>query len=204
MRPPLSCLFLIPLLAAGCGGKDAGSPPGDGEKLPATDYLLVQTGDGLVLTGEVPRITIVEADEGLAQIEVGGEATDEDGTRLWYFYARLVPEDLVDGFAEGYPVLGSTATTPRIVNVGIESPPGPTGSLEVARAGTASMQWFDGWFKGQIVNDDPRMAADFKGGYQVSCSYLNPDGGRIVDTAFESQFCARFAGIRPPDPASAP
>jgi hypothetical protein len=100
-----------------------------------------------------------------------------------------------------YPVLGTTATTPRIVNVGIENPTNE--DFEVARAGTASMQRFDGWLKGQIVNDDPRMAADFKGGYTVTCSYMlsgDPAGTRIVDDAFESAFCAPFAGVRPPDP----
>lgn len=206
MRSAIRTLLLAPFLLAGCGGDgDAGGKPDDGRILPATDYLTVETGDGLVLVGELPRITIVEGDDGVALIEARGEATDEENSRLWYFYARLRPDDLIDGFVEGYTVHGTTAVQPGFVNVGIELPPG--GDLELARAGTASMQRFEGWFRGQIDNADPRMAADFAGGYQVSCSYLapnDPDGRRIVDEAFESEFCLPFAGVRPPDPGTAP
>ncbi len=205
MRIPFRSLLLAPLFLAACdGGGDAGSR-NQGPPAPATDYLLVTTGDGMVLLGDVPRITIYEADGGLAQIEVRGEATDEDGTRLWYFYGRIAPNDLIDGFAEDYDVHGTTSQVPGIVNVGIETPPG--GDIEVARAGKTSMQWFDGWYVGQVVNDDPRMAADFKGGYRITCAYLpdNPSAGgeRIVDETFESEFCSPFAGLLP-EPGEAP
>lgn len=206
MRPTLSTPILIAVVALGCGDGATSGGPRPNERSPATDYLVVETADGMALYGEVPLITIVEQPGQSALIDLTATAEDEFGERLWYLRARLRPADLIEGSMDEtiYKVSGLPPTVAGMVNVMIETPVG--GDEDWVREGTASMQRLDdGWFEGTIDCDDNRMAAKFKGGFRVTCSYLTPDGKNwIVDDGFTSEFCATYASVVPPDPGAAP
>lgn len=202
MRTPFSLLLSLSVLLAACESTDAGSNP-DKKRPPATDYLLVENDDGLVFYGDVPLVTIVEHDDGYPVIEIRAEAWDDAHTQLWYLFARIDDDDLLEGRAPNYLVLGTTAEVPGQANVMFQDDV----TEEWGRAGKVTITWGDGWIDGEVVNDDPRLAATFTGGYRVSCSHLPrpgdppvPAGGRIVDEAFESEFCSPFASVRPPVP----